>query len=71
MAYGHPFEAGAGNYKRTGLPLAADMLTGGAAPPGYGHNFAAEHDIDAWLALMEPDGWTEDGIRRLKALHAR
>lgn len=52
----------------TMVQLAADMPVGGAAPPGYGHNFAAADFIDAWLALTEPKGWTEDAIRRLKAL---
>lgn len=55
----------------TMLQLAADIGAGvRAAPPGFGHNFAAEHYIDAWLALTEPDGWTEDDIRRLKSVHA-
>lgn len=51
------------------VQLAADMAVANAPPPGFGHNFAAEHYIDAWRALMEPDGWTETEIARLKALH--
>ncbi|HZF67287.1 MAG TPA: alpha/beta-hydrolase family protein, partial [Gemmatirosa sp.] len=39
----------------TMLQLAADMAAGaGATPPGFGHNFAVEHYIDAWVALTEP-----------------
>ncbi|WP_142846692.1 alpha/beta-hydrolase family protein [Telmatospirillum sp. J64-1] len=53
----------------TMLQLAVDMMAG-STPPGYGHDYAAEHYIDAWLALMEPEGWTEEDIRRLKALFA-
>ena len=52
----------------TMVQLAADMPVAGAAPPGYGHNFAAEDYIEAWLALTEPKGWTKDAIRRLKAV---
>jgi len=51
----------------TMLQLAADMAVGGA-PPGYGHNFAAGHYIDAWLALTEPRGWSEQDVERLRDL---
>lgn len=50
------------------LQLAADMGVAQIAPPGYGHDFATAHYIDAWRALMEPRGWTEGDIGRLKAL---
>jgi uncharacterized membrane protein len=52
------------------LQLAADMVVATTPHPGYGHNFAAEHYIDAWLALTEPEGWTKEDIRRLKSLLA-
>lgn len=52
------------------VQLAADMLVASYPPPGFGHNFAAEHYIDAWLALIEPDGWTAADIARLKARFA-
>jgi len=56
----------------TMLQLAADMAAGvQATPPGYGHNFAPEHYIDAWLALTEPQGWTDEDIRRLKSMYGR
>jgi len=55
----------------TMLQLTADMAAGAeAAPPGYGHNFAAEHYIDAWRVLTEPEGWSADSIDRLKARFA-
>lgn len=54
----------------TMLQLMADMWAG-TAPPGFGHNYAAEHYIDAWLALTEPQGWNDGDIRRLKALYER
>lgn len=50
----------------TMLQLAADMMVG-TAPKGFGHEYAPEHYIDAWLALTEPEGWTEGDVERLKA----
>lgn len=50
----------------TMLQLLADLATG-SAPPGYGHEIAAEHYIDAWVALTEPEGWTAPELERLKA----
>ncbi len=49
----------------TMLQLLADLATGGA-PPGYGHEIAAEHYINAWVALTEPEGWNDEEIARLK-----
>lgn len=49
----------------TMFQLAADMIVGNA-PPGFGHTYAATDYIDAWLALTEPAGWTEDDIQRLR-----
>jgi uncharacterized membrane protein len=50
----------------TFLQLAADIAAADAAPIGYGHVYATEHYIDAWQAVTEPSGWTEDEIERLK-----
>ncbi len=50
----------------TMLQLAADMLVGNA-PPGFGHTYAPTDYIDAWLALTEPQGWTDAEIDRLRA----
>ncbi|RUR57574.1 alpha/beta hydrolase [Vreelandella populi] len=49
----------------TMLQLLADLATG-SAPPGFGHEFAAEHYIDAWAALSEPPGWDEASLERLR-----
>jgi uncharacterized membrane protein len=49
----------------TMLQLAADMVVG-TAPKGFGHEYAPEHYIDAWLALTEPAGWTASDVERLK-----
>ncbi|RLK48786.1 putative membrane protein [Alkalispirillum mobile] len=53
----------------TMLQLLAD-LGAGSAPPGYGHDIAAQHYIDAWLALLEPDDWSEEELERLRARFA-
>jgi uncharacterized membrane protein len=52
------------------LQLAADIVHGGDAPAGFGHAFAAEDYIDAWLAVMAPEGWTAAEIAGLKTLFA-
>ncbi len=49
----------------TMLQLAADMMVGDA-PPGFGHTFAVAHYLEAWLALTEPEGWTEARLSRLR-----
>lgn len=52
------------------LQLTADILSSsgpGSAPPGHGHEYSALHYIDAWVDLMEPEGWTEQDSNRLKA----
>jgi uncharacterized membrane protein len=54
----------------TMLQLAADMAAG-TSPPGYGHEFAPEHYLDAWHALVEPEGWSEPALARLRQHFAR
>lgn len=41
-----------------------------AAPPGFGHAYAPADYIDAWRALTEPTGWSDDDLRRLRLLFA-
>jgi uncharacterized membrane protein len=50
----------------TMLQLAVDMLLANGTPMGYGHVFAPEHYVDAWLAVTAPEGWTPDRIAALK-----
>jgi uncharacterized membrane protein len=50
----------------TGLQVAFDMIGASALGPGLGHLYAASHYIDAWIAVTEPDGWTDTDIARLK-----
>jgi uncharacterized membrane protein len=54
----------------TSLQLLADMAVSNSTPPGFGHVFAASHYIDAWVALLEPPGWSPDDVSRLKAKFA-
>jgi len=49
----------------TMLQLVADMVVG-TAPSGFGHEFAPEDYIEAWLALAEPEGWTPAELERLR-----
>jgi uncharacterized membrane protein len=50
----------------TMLQLALDMLMANSTPMGYGHVFAPAHYVDAWLTLMDVDGWSPEQIARLK-----
>jgi uncharacterized membrane protein len=43
----------------------------GNVPMGYGHVFAPEHYIDAWVEVTEPEGWSTSAIARLKTRFAR
>ncbi len=49
----------------TMLQLAADMLVGDS-PPGFGHTFAVEDYLEAWLHLAEPPGWSRGELARLR-----
>lgn len=49
----------------TSLQLAADMAFG-IAPSGFGHEYKAEHYIESWYLLTEPEGWDEEMLNRLK-----
>lgn len=51
----------------TGLQLALDMAIGLAVPTGFGHDYAPEHYIDAWIAVTAPEGWSPEDVDRLKA----
>ena len=51
----------------TMLQLAADMIVG-TEPQGFGHEYAPVDYLDAWLALTEPEGWSEAELARLRSL---
>jgi uncharacterized membrane protein len=50
----------------TMFQLAVDMAISTNVPEGFGHFFAAEHYIDAWLALTDPADWQDEETERLK-----
>jgi uncharacterized membrane protein len=47
--------------------VTADLPLGMAVPPGYGHVYTGEH-VDGWVALLRPEGWTEQTSARLREL---
>jgi len=50
----------------TMLQLGLDMAMAAAAPVGYGHDYAPQHYIDAWLQVTGIADWSADDIDRLK-----
>jgi uncharacterized membrane protein len=52
----------------TMLQLAIDMLVCTDVPKGFGHVIAAEHYIDAWVELTDPEAWRAEDSDRLKQL---
>ncbi|MBW0366457.1 alpha/beta hydrolase [Ensifer adhaerens] len=52
----------------TMFQLLADMALATTSPIGYGHVYAPEHYIDAWMQVMAPADVSEADAERLKAL---
>ena len=50
----------------TMLQLALDMMTSNGAPMGFGHVYAPEHYLDAWVAVTDAPGWTPETLAALK-----
>jgi uncharacterized membrane protein len=50
----------------TFLQLTLDVALATTSPMGYGHVFAAEHYIDAWLEVAGIEDWPADDVDRLK-----
>jgi uncharacterized membrane protein len=50
----------------TMLQLALDMAVATGTPMGYGHVFAPEHYIDAWLVVTDVRHWSPEALARLK-----
>lgn len=46
------------------------MIVSTGVPSGYGHNFAPDHYIDAWIEVTEPHNWRAADTKRLKAYFA-
>ena len=50
----------------TVLQLAVDIVTADVAPVGYGHVYAPDDYIDAWIAVTNPPDWSPEQVERLK-----
>ena len=50
----------------TMLQLAVDMAVATSTPMGYGHVYAPEDYIDAWVAVTDVRHWSPDALARLK-----
>jgi uncharacterized membrane protein len=50
----------------TFLQLAFDLPMATAVPTGFGHNYAPESYIDAWVAVTAPAEWSGADVQRLK-----
>jgi uncharacterized membrane protein len=45
--------------------LSADLARADEVPPGHGHDYGTSV-LDGWLAVTEPDGWSDDELERLR-----
>ncbi|WP_332719910.1 alpha/beta hydrolase [Pelagibacterium mangrovi] len=52
----------------TFLQLAMDMALSNTSPVGYGHVYSPDDYVDAWHAIVEPPGWTDESLDRLKTV---
>jgi uncharacterized membrane protein len=52
----------------TFLQVGFDLPMATSVPIGYGHNYAPQHYIDAWVAVTQPSPWTQADTDRLKAM---
>jgi uncharacterized membrane protein len=50
----------------TMLQLALDMAVANGTPMGFGHVYAPEHYVDAWVAVTDVHDWSDDALARLK-----
>ncbi len=50
----------------TFLQLALDMALAQTAPIGFGHVYAPQDYLDAWIQVTDPQGWAEGELDRLR-----
>ena len=50
----------------TMLQLALDMAVATTTPLGFGHVYAPEHYVDAWVAVADIHHWSPAALARLK-----
>lgn len=55
----------------TMLQLVADMIASTSLPPGYGHEYASVDYLQSWMELTEPEGWSEEEFKKLRAHFAQ
>lgn len=51
----------------TMLQLALDMAVATNTPMGFGHVYAPEHYVDAWVAVTDVHDWSAEALSQLKA----
>jgi uncharacterized membrane protein len=51
----------------TMLQLALDMAVATNTPMGFGHVYAPEHYVDAWVAVTDVNDWSADALAQLKS----
>lgn len=54
----------------TFLQIGFDLPMATSVPIGYGHNYAPDDYIDAWIAVADPPDWSPQESARLKARFA-
>jgi uncharacterized membrane protein len=50
----------------TMLQLALDMAVATSTPMGFGHVYAPEHYVDAWVAVTNVHHWSPDALAKLR-----
>ncbi|AYG62634.1 alpha/beta-hydrolase family protein [Rhizobium jaguaris] len=50
----------------TGFQLILDMLVANKTPMGFGHVYAPQHYINAWVAVTDVRGWSQDQLAALR-----
>jgi uncharacterized membrane protein len=51
----------------TFLQVSADMAVAVGVPDGHGHRYVKDV-VNAWAAVMQPPGWTEENTERLRGM---
>jgi uncharacterized membrane protein len=51
----------------TMLQLAVDMAVANGTPMGFGHVYAPEHYVDAWVAVTDIRDWSGEALAQLKS----
>lgn len=45
--------------------VAADLPAAGSVPEGFAHLYQMVENADAWIAMTDPDGWTDEDTVQL------